>query len=724
MANQPLPTQLFSTRFSSTVAGATSLQDKITAVTTSGAKSTFVVNDTQSLTSNVPANVHLIIESGGLINQGTTAITIDGTFVAGSQQVFTGTGLVTFAGKNAGHIDPAWFNWDTAKYMASVLASDGRLVIPKGNHTLSTGITSAEADTLMMVGEVSTNHRDASYKLGSNFNVTINDGSTTALQIGTSGGRFRDFTMSAEAGVNTGHAIKLDKGRDDQTIANVHLSDIQVRGFDQDGIHVRAPDNNVVIEGSWIQYNGGLGVHLNSTVTATNTTVRGLNGGLLWSRVAFNKGGNLKITDIDHNYIIGCGLLTPNLGKTNSAEFQPNVFIEGANGTAANNTLMCNDIENDAGFTDSHAAHIRLKNTRQTHILFNRIGAGNMGIEVNGGTSRSVWIQGNQFISVTNPIRVTNGGVGWFSLIGDNNGITSDNITTDGSSGAAANWMEWRLDRTLQMALWDSSRPIHINRKGLADVHFSAAYTGTTQHNFKFYLGEASGNVQVYRKHTATGTQTGTSHATVLQTSTINFYQLGVQAGQTISNTTDGSTTTVVSIDSATQITTNALTGGTDNTWSNGDAWSINDNLAVGNFGGSTAGAFLINGGSGDLEFGTQVGKSIVINETGVDTNFRVESTGKTNMLAVQASTNRVGVGHSAINTMLREFHVIGEAMFDDYMNFKADKTSNVAMIHDTTHKRMSIQRLSAAPTNAGYIEIQNTTSGSDKFYLVFEEAS
>jgi hypothetical protein len=721
MANQPLPTQLFSTRFSSTVAGATSLQDKITALTTSGDKATLVVNDTQTLTSNVPANVHLIVESGGLINQGTSAITIDGTFVAGSQQVFTGTGLITFAGKNAGHIDPAWFNWDTAKYLASALASDGRLIIPKGNHTLSTGITSAQEDTLMIIGEVSTNHRDASYKLGSNFNVTINDGTTTALQIGTSGGRFRDFTMSAEDGVNTGHAISLDKGRDDQTIANIQLESIQVRGFDKDGVYVRAPDNNVVIKGSWIQYNGGYGVHFNSSST---TTIRGLNGGLLWSRFAYNKAGNFKITNINNNYAIGCGFLSPNLNNT-AGSFVPNIDIHGVNSTALANTLMFNDIENQAGATDTEAAHVRLNNTRLTSLICNRIGSGHIGVEVTAGTSRSVWLQNNHMTGLTYPMRCTSGGIGWFSLIGDNNGVTSDHVTTDGSSGAAAHWMEFRLDRDLSLALWDSSKPLHLNRKGLADVHFSAAYTGTTRHNFKFYLGEAAGTLQVYRKHSFSSTQTGASSGTVLQSTTVNFYLLGVQAGQSISNTTDGSTTTVVSVDSSSQITTNALTGGTDNTWSTGDTFTINDNLACGNLGGTTNGSFTIDGGSGDLEFNTQIGSSIVFNEKAQDTNIRMESTGKTQMFALDAGTNRVGIGHSTFGEILKEFHVKGEAQFDDYVNFLAAKTTDVAPTDDTTAKKISIQRLAAAPTNAAYIEFQNSPGApGNKFYLVLEEAS
>lgn len=45
--------------------------------------------------------------------------------------------------------------------------------------------------------------------------------------------------------------------------------------------------------------------------------------------------------------------------------------------------------------------------------------------------------------------------------------------------------------------------------------------------------------------------------------------------GQVVNNVTDGSTATLVSVDSVTTITTTTLTGGTSNTWAAGDSYQI-----------------------------------------------------------------------------------------------------------------------------------------------------
>lgn len=71
------------------------------------------------------------------------------------------------------------------------------------------------------------------------------------------------------------------------------------------------------------------------------------------------------------------------------------------------------------------------------------------------------------------------------------------------------------------------------------------------------------------------GTHTGSGGSlTTLNDSTATFQTDGVLVGTAILNTTDGSAAAVVSVNSQTQITTTALTGGTDNDFDNGDAYA------------------------------------------------------------------------------------------------------------------------------------------------------
>lgn len=72
-----------------------------------------------------------------------------------------------------------------------------------------------------------------------------------------------------------------------------------------------------------------------------------------------------------------------------------------------------------------------------------------------------------------------------------------------------------------------------------------------------------------------TGTATGSGTSTALADTSGVFNDGHVVVGDTVTNTTDGSTATVSTIDSATAITTSALTGGTDNTWTSGDTYTF-----------------------------------------------------------------------------------------------------------------------------------------------------
>lgn len=69
---------------------------------------------------------------------------------------------------------------------------------------------------------------------------------------------------------------------------------------------------------------------------------------------------------------------------------------------------------------------------------------------------------------------------------------------------------------------------------------------------------------------------TGGTGGTVLKIATGNFLDGTVYVGDIVYNATDGSYATIVSIDSATQLTTTELAGGSDNTYTSTDSIKIN----------------------------------------------------------------------------------------------------------------------------------------------------
>lgn len=75
---------------------------------------------------------------------------------------------------------------------------------------------------------------------------------------------------------------------------------------------------------------------------------------------------------------------------------------------------------------------------------------------------------------------------------------------------------------------------------------------------------------------TITGTADAGGSSTVLIDAAATFQTDGVAVGDTARNITDaGNSVTVVSIDSETQLTTTALTGGGSDDWATGDTWEV-----------------------------------------------------------------------------------------------------------------------------------------------------
>lgn len=76
----------------------------------------------------------------------------------------------------------------------------------------------------------------------------------------------------------------------------------------------------------------------------------------------------------------------------------------------------------------------------------------------------------------------------------------------------------------------------------------------------------------------AVGTHTGSGNAAVLTDSTADFLNWGVEIGDTVFNTTDGSSVVITDVTAVT--ITGVLTGGTDNDWDASDVYRVDKTLS------------------------------------------------------------------------------------------------------------------------------------------------
>jgi hypothetical protein len=638
-----LKQKLYSDRFTTTPASGQSVNDLIASLTTSGTKTTLVINATQTITNNIPANLTVVVENSGQISHGTTALTISGDFIAGRYQVFTGTGLITFNSQSTEAIFPEWFDtlekaWNSSK------ASGVRLDFSNSQYSLTSTLTALDTEKTSLFSSKATNPRDGTYTTGPVIMSTISN-STPSLKVGSPGALLENFHLIGNSANATGIGLTLDRGADTTTLAHIIMRNIYVRGFKSHGVDYRAPDNASLFAYSRSVWNEGVG--FNSRPSSTGT-IRGLNLGILSSRIGWNKGGNLLQTDINNHFYIGNGFLAPDPNSTTTGT--ANIKIIGTNATSLYNNFLFNDVENVVSpiTSDTNRSLFELGNTRGTILMGNRIGAGYNGILIKGGTVRSLMLFQNHFNSANTRQIVCDGATGWVTFLGDNNDVTPDNPTLLNSG--ALRHLEFRLDRTNTRTILDSSEPLDIQYRGLSQVQFYYSRTGTTARDLLFNAGDSSSAFKVLRKNTRAGTATAAGTSTQLTSTGANFDQW-VIIGQTILNTTDGSSAKVSGIVSGDQINTEALTGGSDNTWSNGDAWSFTDqNLTTINIFGGAAGQGIITAPIGDLELNSSAG-NVVINEAGTSTmKFRAETDTLNHALIVDAPNDRIGLGLSALS--------------------------------------------------------------------------
>lgn len=148
----------------------------------------------------------------------------------------------------------------------------------------------------------------------------------------------------------------------------------------------------------------------------------------------------------------------------------------------------------------------------------------------------------------------------------------------------------------------DSYQPLYVRDIQWLDDHFQGWRTDENADPQYSYMGDSYGNIGmlgVYPKPDADGTSyaispdtgvvTGgdipgaTSNVSGLATggtgselddTAVDFTTMGLVAGMAILNVTDGSSCSIVTI-AANAITTTALSGGSDNTWTVGDSYNI-----------------------------------------------------------------------------------------------------------------------------------------------------
>lgn len=112
---------------------------------------------------------------------------------------------------------------------------------------------------------------------------------------------------------------------------------------------------------------------------------------------------------------------------------------------------------------------------------------------------------------------------------------------------------------------------------GTVTISFTVTDYGSAGINFSSVDPGTSNNAEADQGATFDdGSHTGADSSTVLIDSSATFQATGVAPGMTVVNTTDGSSGTVSTVDSETQLTlASALTGGSDNTFQSGDSYAI-----------------------------------------------------------------------------------------------------------------------------------------------------
>jgi hypothetical protein len=256
-----------------------------------------------------------------------------------------------------------------------------------------------------------------------------------------------------------------------------------------------------------------------------------------------------------------------------------------------------------------------------------------------------------------------------------------------------------------------------------------------TQQSIKAYVDSQVGTVDTLSEILANGNTTGANDIDVDSAQKVQFRDAAIYINSSVDGQLDivadteiQIAATTIDIDGAVDMASTLKVGGTVlatsaalvNSTSAGGFGFASNNTAFYSFGAdtSTAGSYTFQNLSSNASVNvTSLSLSstgAVFNEGGVDADFRVESTGNANMLFVDASTNRVGVGMS---TPIEPLHATGRILSTTTYGGSTQRIGTSIGQNGNTRADIDFRRWTGAAANHGVGMIDVADTGVMAFY-------
>jgi hypothetical protein len=256
-----------------------------------------------------------------------------------------------------------------------------------------------------------------------------------------------------------------------------------------------------------------------------------------------------------------------------------------------------------------------------------------------------------------------------------------------------------------------------------------------TQQSIKAYVDSQVGTVDTLSEILANGNTTGSTDIAVDSAQKVQFRDAAIYINSSVDGQLDivadteiQIAATTIDIDGAVDMASTLKVGGTVlatsaalvNSTSAGGFGFASNNTAFYSFGAdtSTAGSYTFQNLSSNASVNvTSLSLSstgAVFNEGGVDADFRVESTGNANMLFVDASTNRVGVGMS---TPIEPLHATGRILSTTTYGGSTQRIGTSIGQNGNTRADIDFRRWTGAAANHGVGMIDVADTGVMAFY-------
>lgn len=277
-----------------------------------------------------------------------------------------------------------------ASALSAVSATDDRA----GEVLVSPGTTEITdtiylTDPIFMRGAGSFSPKDAEWwNTGSRLRFS---GLTIGLLDSTQGSRIEGISFIGDSVDVTKILLQTKRPqRQTTTLGHQGIEWNLFRNADSIGVEIVAPDNNSYFAHNRVELNNGHGLVVRTTDPGT---IRGINPFVAFNRFLSNDSIQVVFDGMHHGGIVSNGIL----GAVND---KPLLFFDGlSDRMTIGNLVMLNDMEQDAG-GQLNAAAIKFNNGDMNGILFNRIGAGQRGIELTGSGSRSLLFMHNTITAV------------------------------------------------------------------------------------------------------------------------------------------------------------------------------------------------------------------------------------------------------------------------------------------------------------------------------------